>query len=232
MPIKKILLPVAAIVFSFPALSQDPTLEEVTTTGNTTSKSIIIKNADGLVVAVDPAYNFNVTTHKIKASPEESRTLRFDCSSITPSGGWEFYNSGSSSSLLYVKQNGNVGIGTASPQSTLAVNGAITSKKVTVELEGWPDFVFHPAYTFPTLHELELFIKKNRHLPGIPPGKEVAAQGIDLGEMQAKLLQKVEEMTLYLIELNKQLEKQQDIIEQQQAQLEEQAKLLEQLSNN
>jgi len=107
---------------------------------------------------------------------------------------------------LVIADGGNVGIGTTNPQSKLAVNGTITAQEVVVTLDGWADYVFEDDYQSMPLDELEQSIKKNKHLPGIPSAEEVAANGVNVGEMQAKLLQKVEELTLYVIELKKENE--------------------------
>lgn len=99
--------------------------------------------------------------------------------------------------------NGNIGIGTENFGSwKLAVNGKIRAKEVKVET-GWSDFVFEDAYDLPTLEEVEEHIKTEGHLKDIPSAKEVEENGILLGEMDSKLLQKIEELTLYMIELNK-----------------------------
>ncbi|OXA84961.1 hypothetical protein [Flavobacterium hercynium] len=102
--------------------------------------------------------------------------------------------------------SGNVGIGTANPQNKLDVKGTIRSQEVKVELNNWPDFVFKKEYTLPTLIEVEKHITEKGHLENIPSEKEVLKNGINLGEMDAKLLQKIEELTLYVIELNKKIE--------------------------
>jgi hypothetical protein len=111
--------------------------------------------------------------------------------------------------LLTVLGTGNVGIGTSTPQSKLAVNGEITAKKVKVTPTGWPDYVFRPTYILRPLSELEQFIKDQQHLPEIPAAAEVEKNGIDLGDNQALLLKKIEELTLYVIDLNKQVQQQQ-----------------------
>jgi hypothetical protein len=102
-------------------------------------------------------------------------------------------------------QNGNVGIGTTNLQSKLAVNGTITAKEIKIKLDGWSDFVFEDNYKLMPLNKLERHIKKEKSLPGIPPSDETIKEGVKLGEMQAKLLEKVEELTLYVIEQSKEL---------------------------
>ncbi|SMC75249.1 hypothetical protein [Pedobacter africanus] len=98
---------------------------------------------------------------------------------------------------------GNLGIGVGNPQDKLAVNGKIRAHEIKVETANWPDYVFAKDHQLPTLQETEKHIKDKGHLPGIPSAAEVKANGIDLGEMNAKLLQKIEELTLYLIEMKK-----------------------------
>lgn len=104
-----------------------------------------------------------------------------------------------------VANNGKVGIGVSNPSNALDVNGTIRAKEVKVET-GWADFVFAPDYQLPTLGEVESHIKEHKHLPGIPTEAEVKENGTNLGEMNVKLLQKVEELTLYMIQQNKEIE--------------------------
>ncbi len=113
---------------------------------------------------------------------------------------------------LIVDASGNVGIGTSTPQSKLAVNGDITAKKVRVTPTGWADYVFDPSYILRPLTELEQFIGAKHHLPEIPSAAEVEKNGIDLGDNQALLLKKIEELTLYVIDLNKKVQQQQEEI--------------------
>lgn len=104
-----------------------------------------------------------------------------------------------------ITKDGNMGIGTATPAEKLAVNGNIRAKEIKVETSNWPDYVFNVDYQLPSLAETEIAIKNTGHLPGIPSASEVKANGVELGEMNAKLLQKIEELTLHLIEKDKQI---------------------------
>jgi|GEM_PF-751529 len=101
---------------------------------------------------------------------------------------------------------GNLGLGTQTIPSgyKLAVKGNLIAEKIVVKTStAWPDFVFKKDYKLPSLNEVEQFIFENSHLPEIPSAKEVASNGQDIGEMNRLLLKKVEEITLYLIELKK-----------------------------
>ncbi|MFH1004319.1 MAG: hypothetical protein V1781_02310, partial [Bacteroidota bacterium] len=100
----------------------------------------------------------------------------------------------------------NVGIGTNTPQYKLDVCGIIRAEEMKVNLLGC-DFVFENSYKLMSLSELEMFIKQNKHLPEILPAKEMETDnGVLIGEMQTKLLQKIEELTLYIIQQNKRIE--------------------------
>jgi len=109
------------------------------------------------------------------------------------------------SESLRIVSNGNVGIGTTTPDEKLAVNGNIHAKEVRVDLVGWPDYVFTKEYNLPSLKDVENHIQENGHLQDIPSTTEVTKNGIMLGEMNAKLLQKIEELTLYTIQQQKEI---------------------------
>jgi hypothetical protein len=86
----------------------------------------------------------------------------------------------------------------------LYVEGGIMTEKVRVKLQGeWSDYVFDEDYDLMSLSEVESFIKENKHLPDVPSAEEVKKEGIDVAEMNATLLKKVEELTLHIIELEK-----------------------------
>ncbi|WP_295124136.1 hypothetical protein [uncultured Chitinophaga sp.] len=130
-----------------------------------------------------------------------------------------YLNTTSPGDILMAYGGGNVGIGTGTipSGSRLAVNGTISAKKIKVTTTGWPDYVFDKAYKLPSLQEVQQYIETHQHLPGIPSAKEVETNGHDLGEMNKKLLEKIEELTLYLIgerEERKKLEEKVNLLEQ------------------
>lgn len=114
----------------------------------------------------------------------------------------------------------------------LAVNGNIYAKKVKVTQLGWADYVFAPEYVLPTLSQVEKFIQANKHLPNLPSAAEVEKNGIDLGDNQAKLLQKIEELTLYAIDANKKIETQQTQMQQQAKQIKLLQEAVKKMQNN
>lgn len=110
--------------------------------------------------------------------------------------------------VLIARGGGNVAIGydaanpSANPQYKLQVLGTIGARKVKVTQETWADDALRPGYALPSLPELAAFIRQNGHLPGIPSEKEVQAEGIDVGDMDSRLLRKIEELTLYILRQN------------------------------
>lgn len=116
--------------------------------------------------------------------------------------------SNNNDAALMIDSIGNVGVGTTSPTQKLSVNGTVRAKEVVVETAGWSDYVLAKDYLLTSLSEVEEHIQKEGRLPGVPSAQEVAEKGVGLGEMQAKLLAKVEELTLYAIEQQKELKQQ------------------------
>lgn len=104
---------------------------------------------------------------------------------------------------------GNMSIGSSSPSPNykLTVEGTLGARRVKVQQGAWADYVFHPDYQLPSLQEVEHFVTTEKHLEGIPSEKEVVEKGLDLGEFDQQLLKKVEELTLYIIQLNKNVER-------------------------
>jgi len=123
-------------------------------------------------------------------SPDESNQLRFQTNSLD---------------RVVIANGGEVGIGTTNPDAAykLSVVGKIRATDVKVET-GWSDFVFNDDYRLMPIGEVEKFIRENGRLPNIPSAEVVNTEGIYVGEMQSKLMQKIEELTLYVIDLKKQ----------------------------
>ena len=119
--------------------------------------------------------------------------------------------------LVYLNTTGQLGIGTAAPAaalhvvgdahidgSYLRVNGEIKATEITVTTDVWADYVFEPGYRLRSLPEVAAFIAANGHLPEVPAASTALAQGINVAEMNVLLLQKIEELTLYMIQLQQQ----------------------------
>ncbi len=128
---------------------------------------------------------------KLATSDQNSNSLPFIRSQIYPNGETKFY--------------GKVGIGTSSFDEFLNVGGKIRAEEVIVET-GWADFVFEENYELMPLGEVGAYIETNRRLPGVPSTEEVQNTGASLGETQALLLQKIEELTLYTLQQQKEIE--------------------------
>jgi hypothetical protein len=140
------------------------------------------------------------------------------------------YGTTETNEAMRIMATGNVGIGTSDTHGyKFAVNGDIHAKKVVIDLINWPDYVFKPTYNLKPLSEVKSYIDLNHHLPEMPSEKEVAEKGVDLGEMNKLLTKKVEELTLYMIEKDKQVQKEQETNQSQQTQIDELKKLVMQL---
>ncbi|MDN5215183.1 hypothetical protein QQ020_24095 [Fulvivirgaceae bacterium BMA12] len=138
---------------------------------------------------------------------------------------WDILNDGANGEYFVIRDgtlavdrfiigsNGNVGIGATTIDAKLTVAGKIHSREVKVTVNAGADHVFKDNYQLQELEKLEAFIKENKHLPEIAPEKEMLEKGVEVGEFQMKLLQKIEELTLYVIELKKESDQQKKEIE-------------------
>ncbi|MGX1931317.1 hypothetical protein [Flagellimonas sp. 2504JD4-2] len=109
---------------------------------------------------------------------------------------------------MFIDSYGKVGIGTENPDSKLTVKGNIHAEEIKVDLSvPGPDYVFKEDYDLKSLEEVQNYIKKHGHLPNIPSAQEMEANGIELGEMNMRLLEKIEELVLYTLEQEKRIEK-------------------------
>ena len=169
----------------------------------TTLGNVLSYQVTGLTAST--AYNFTVTT--LDAAGNESVVSNTLAITTNPasgggSGNWTLNNQ----NVYY--NTGNVGIGTTTPDEKLTVKGSIHSEEVKVDLSvPGPDYVFNAEYKLTPLEELRFYIEQNKHLPNIPPAIEMEANGIELGIMNMKLLEKIEELTLYILQQQQQIEK-------------------------
>lgn len=114
---------------------------------------------------------------------------------------------------LIITNDGNIGIGKLNPTDKLEVNGRIHARSVKVDLDDWPDYVFEASYELKSLQEIERYIKDNGHLENLPSREEVVNNGLDVGEINKALTEKIEELTLHLIEKDKEIREMQVLIE-------------------
>lgn len=144
-------------------------------------------------------------------------------------------NSDTSTPLLYgdfaTNQLG-INTNTIPMDYAFAVKGKIISEEITVKVYPWSDFVFEDGYNLPTLEDVENHINEKGHLKDIPTAKEVSENGVNVGEMEAKLLQKIEELTLYTIHQEKEIKNQKEINKNLEERLLKLENLIKQLSKN
>jgi hypothetical protein len=153
------------------------------------------------------------------------RTVTMGASNLffkTSGSGSHFENGTTGSGRIYIGNTLTFPTLTATNQYRLLVEGGILTERIKVALQStanWADYVFAKEYKLAPLSEVEAFIKENKHLPGIASSESLVKNGIDVAEMQAKQMEKIEELTLYAIEQNKTLEKQNKEIEELKAQV-------------
>ncbi len=142
---------------------------------------------------------------------------------ITGSNPYLALSTATNANAFIIQPNGHIGVGTSAPGDyQMAVEGTIGTRKLKVtQASPWADYVFEPAYQLKSLSQVETFIRENKHLPEVPSAKDVEKNGIDVGETAALLLKKIEELTLYLIDMKKENEMIQKKSEKQQTEIEE-----------
>lgn len=148
------------------------------------SRTAVVESTVDGYRAIRMKYDEGITFHAFRGSVASGDTVAHERMRITPTG--------------------DVGIGTATPAHKLAVNGTIRAKEVIVDT-GWSDFVFEDSYQLRSLDEVESHIETHGHLPDVPSAATVEAEGLSVGEAQKIMMQKIEELTLYMIEKDKQV---------------------------
>lgn len=199
----------------------DTDAQTVSISGNT----LTISNGNSVQLPIDNLniYNSNGT---IDTSSDVAQGVRV----VTMGNNNLFFNSSPSTTTdntrgkIYIGDSavfGNNQTDSLNNYSLFVENGILT-ERVKVALRSsanWADYVFANDYKLMTLKEVEAFVKENKHLPGVPSAENLAKEGLELGEMQAKQMEKIEELTLHLIEQNKQIERQNKEIEELKAQM-------------
>lgn len=155
---------------------------------------------------------FNGTSQVIINSTASNAELRFSHNDVYKGFVWYSaendamaFGRGGVNNSIFINSAGNVGIGTALQDFKLTVNGNIKAKEIQVVANIPADYVFEEDYFLKPLEEVEAYVKEYKHLPGIPSANEIKEQGWQVGEMSNKLLEKVEELTLHIIEQNKKI---------------------------
>ncbi|WP_394973691.1 hypothetical protein [uncultured Croceitalea sp.] len=151
------------------------------------------------------AYSFKVRALDAAGNESaDSNTLTLTTNATSGSGGSTegdiLSKSGDNVSLISNSDNLAVGRSTVPNGYKLAVEGNIRTREIRVDQDTWPDYVFDEDYILPSLEEIQKHIKEKGHLPNIPSAKEVKATGIELGKMNKLLLEKIEELTLYILQ--------------------------------
>jgi hypothetical protein len=182
-------------------------------------------NTDLTVYIKVTSINFNGNFDPLNIKGNDTSISKF----LPMTADWDLYvgnafTSDGASLAIKALQNGNVGIGTANATSKLTVAGNIASREVKVTVDAGADFVFEKDYNLPSLDSVDKFIQENKHLPEIASADEMKKDGINLSEMNIKLLQKIEEMTLYMIEMKKENEKENEKQNEKISTLEKQLK--------
>jgi hypothetical protein len=197
--------------------SPQANLHVATSLSQSASLGLKLATGDGNFMLLNPSFAFANYNNIVKAGDQG---IIFSGNG-TGTGSFCIAPYINATSGIRIDADGDVSIGTNDTKNyKFAVNGsAIFTKVVVKPYSGWADYVFEPSYKLPSLSSVEGYIESNKHLPGVPSAEDVEANGIDLGDNQTILLQKTEELTLYIIDQDKKLEEQKKLITDQQQML-------------
>ncbi|CAN5739419.1 hypothetical protein BH10BAC2_BH10BAC2_35270 [soil metagenome] len=168
---------------------------------NANSPLVVESNGDNFINVLAPNGNKSGILFGDNLNPQDAGVIYNN--PLTPDG-FQFNTNGNVTRMVLTNA-GRLGIGTNNPAYALSVNGTIQSKEVRVET-GWSDYVFEKDYKLRTLDNVAKYIEQNKHLPGIPSAEEIRKNGLAVGEVQTKMMEKIEELTLYVIKLNEEIQ--------------------------
>jgi trimeric autotransporter adhesin len=209
---------IGAVSNSYYDIFSNPTLGRLQITGNGVNQGIAL-NYDAanireyrMYIDGPKTYFIRGTDNSLGFNMDENGNVSF-MKNVSALGG-QFTiakdNNATTVPTFYTNPQGQVGINTTTIPTDfkLAVNGKVIATAIRIKEYGqwWPDFVFEKGYGLLNLKDVKTYVEKNKHLPGIPSAEEVKKNGTDVGEVQAKLLQKVEELTLYMIQQQEKIE--------------------------
>ncbi len=172
-----------------------------------TGGDFILKNGELMLGDGSPLYKLHIKDPAGGAAiglERGGKVWRFD---LEANANRLFIGHTDNASMFTFHKNGQIGIGTTSPDAKLTVKGKIHAEEVKVDLSvPGPDYVFKEGYDLRTLEETQQYIKEHGHLPNIPSAKEMERNGVELGVMNMRLLEKIEELTLHMIALKKEID--------------------------
>lgn len=208
---KKILFCAALALISAPSIAQ-------TWTGTTTTGLVGIGTSSpdaSLAISRAYSYVFGAPSPKPAFKIQNTSTSAlyisgniFEVWNSTPTPGNELIMSIANNGMVKMKNGLAIGNTIANgPYANykLSVDGDIIAKRCVIQVTNWADFVFDNDYTLTPLEDVATFVKTNKHLPGVPSEEEIKKDGIEMGQMNKILMQKVEELTLYIIDLKKEV---------------------------
>lgn len=170
----------------------------------------------------------NFGSRGIRFGYSTNRGIYFYADEVSTTAGVEF----TPTTRFFIGNNGKIGVGTTAPTQKLSVDGKINAEEIILEDVAGADFVFEEDYDLRSLEETEEFIKANKHLPEIPSAAEMAEEGLEIKTMNILLLQKVEELTLHLIRMEKEAKVMVTKFDAQSTELVELKAAFEQLKDN
>lgn len=173
---------------------------------NTNRTAVIQANTVGNTKPYQRLMYFEYDNTDTKILEVQNPTAGYTAFSLNSNGEMDIHNG--VAPIFHLGTNGMLSLRNNSMETfRVEANGMVRARKIKVDSETWADYVFDENYKLLPLNELELFVKQNKHLPSIPSEQQIKEEGIDVTEMNVKMMEKIEELTLYLIQQNKEIEK-------------------------